>query len=37
MHTNPAARWTIQGLAAHVGMSRTSFALRFKAMVGMSP
>ncbi|WP_419826136.1 helix-turn-helix domain-containing protein [Sphingomonas sp.] len=37
MHTEPARRWTVQGLAEHAGMSRTSFAVRFKRRVGSSP
>lgn len=37
MHADPAQRWTLQGLAEHVGMSRSTFALRFKATVGASP
>jgi AraC-like DNA-binding protein len=37
MHDAPAQRWTLQDLATRAGMSRSSFALRFKAMVGTSP
>ena len=37
MHADPAHRWTLQELAAHVGMSRSSFALKFKQTVGTSP
>ncbi len=37
MHASPARRWTLQALAEQAGMSRTSFALRFKATVGLSP
>jgi AraC-like DNA-binding protein len=37
MHEDPARRWTLQGLAELVGMSRTAFAVRFKATVGESP
>jgi AraC-like DNA-binding protein len=37
MHDDPAHRWTLQLLAAHAGMSRSSFALRFKQRVGASP
>ena len=37
MHDDPARRWTIQELAEHVGMSRSTFALRFKETVGTSP
>jgi len=37
MHGDPAHRWTLQALAEHAGMSRSSFAVRFKATVGASP
>ena len=37
MHNDPAHRWTLQQLAARAGMSRSSFALRFKETVGTSP
>ena len=37
MHQDPAQRWTLQSLAERVGMSRSSFAQRFKATVGTSP
>ncbi len=37
MHDDPAHRWTLQGLAERAGMSRTTFALKFKATVGASP
>jgi AraC-like DNA-binding protein len=37
MHDAPAQRWTLQKLAKYAGMSRSSFALRFKAKVGTSP
>jgi AraC-like DNA-binding protein len=37
MHGAPAARWTVERLAREVGMSRTAFALRFKALVGWAP
>jgi AraC-like DNA-binding protein len=37
MHDDPAHRWTLQALAARAGMSRTSFALKFKERVGKSP
>ena len=30
-------RWTLQTLAEHVGMSRTTFTLRFKGKAGVSP
>ncbi len=34
MHAEPARRWTLETLATHSGMSRTSFAVKFKRMVG---
>jgi AraC-like DNA-binding protein len=37
VHEDPAHRWTLQELAARAGMSRSSFALKFKEMVGTSP
>lgn len=37
MHADPAHRWTLQELAEQAGMSRSSFALKFKATVGASP
>lgn len=37
MHDNPAQRWTLETLAARAGMSRSSFALKFKETVGASP
>ncbi len=37
MHDDPARRWTLQELAAQAGMSRSSFALRFRQTVGASP
>jgi AraC-like DNA-binding protein len=37
MHDDPAHAWTLQELAARVGMSRSTFALRFKQLVGASP
>ncbi|HZD50918.1 MAG TPA: AraC family transcriptional regulator [Silvibacterium sp.] len=37
MHDDPAHRWTLQELAERVGMSRSIFALKFKATVGTSP
>lgn len=35
MHADPSKRWTLAALAAHVGLSRTIFAARFKDRVGM--
>jgi AraC-like DNA-binding protein len=37
MHEDPAQRWTLEALAERAGMSRSSFALKFKATVGASP
>jgi AraC-like DNA-binding protein len=37
MHDDPACRWTLQALAVRVGMSRSSFALKFKETVGVPP
>jgi len=37
MHQDPARRWTLQELGQCVGMSRSSFALKFKGTVGTSP
>ena len=37
MHEEPARRWTVDALAAAAGMSRSSFAERFKAAVGVAP
>jgi AraC-like DNA-binding protein len=37
MHDDPAHRWTLQALAERAGMSRTSFAVKFKQTVGVSP
>jgi len=37
MHGEPARRWTLQTLAEHAGMSRSTFALKFKTMVGTAP
>ncbi|QTP57795.1 AraC family transcriptional regulator [Billgrantia antri] len=34
IHADPAYRWTLQVLAERAGMSRSSFALKFKAAVG---
>ncbi len=36
MHSVPGQKWTLQGLADRVGMSRTIFAQRFKKRVGMT-
>ena len=37
MHEAPARPWTLQTLAERAGMSRSSFAQKFKATVGASP
>jgi AraC-like DNA-binding protein len=37
MHDDPGRRWTLQALAERAGMSRTTFALKFKETVGASP
>jgi AraC-like DNA-binding protein len=37
MHDDPGHRWTLQGLAERAGMSRSTFALKFKQTVGESP
>jgi AraC-like DNA-binding protein len=37
MHNTPARHWTLQELAEHTGMSRSTFALKFKQTVGQSP
>jgi AraC-like DNA-binding protein len=37
MHAEPAHDWTLQTLAERAGMSRSTFALKFKQTVGASP
>jgi len=37
MHDDPEHGWTLQELAEVAGMSRSTFALKFKEMVGTSP
>ena len=37
MHEDPAHRWTLRELAKRAGMSRSTFALKFKQTVGASP
>ncbi|SAL36004.1 AraC family transcriptional regulator [Caballeronia udeis] len=37
MHDDPGHPWTLQTLAARIGISRSNFALRFKETVGTSP
>jgi AraC-like DNA-binding protein len=36
MHAEPARRWSLQSLADSVGMSRTTFTLKFRDAVGVS-
>lgn len=37
MHADPAHRWTLQALATRACMSRSTFALRFRRSVGLTP
>jgi|AGTN01.1.fsa_nt_gi AraC-type DNA-binding domain-containing proteins len=37
IHANPEEEWTVANLAQHVGMSRSSFAARFKELTNTSP
>lgn len=37
MHRDISRQWTVEDLAIEVGMSRSSFALRFKTLVGLAP
>jgi AraC-like DNA-binding protein len=37
MHEDPARHWTVAELATAVGLSRSTFALKFKTLVGLSP
>jgi AraC-like DNA-binding protein len=37
MHDDPGHPWTLQALAERAGMSRSTFALKFKRTVGASP
>lgn len=36
MHTNPESDWTLESLAAEVGMSRSGFSARFTEVIGTS-
>ncbi len=36
IHSEPARRWTLAGLASHASMSRTSLATRFRSLLGTS-
>jgi hypothetical protein len=37
MHAQPAERWTLDVLAREVGLSRSAFAERFAALIGVPP
>ncbi len=37
MHEQPGRAWTLEELAGAAAMSRTAFAVRFKAVVGLAP
>lgn len=37
MHQEPGRRWTLESLAASIGMSRSVFAERFRQVVGVTP
>lgn len=37
LHANPAYPWTVDGLAAEVGLSRSAFAQRFTNLLGQPP
>ena len=37
IHQEPARRWTVAELASAASLSRSSFALRFRALVGLPP
>lgn len=37
IHRDPARNWSLDDLAKEAGMSRTSFAVRFREMMGMPP
>lgn len=37
IHREPARRWSVESLAVSVGMSRSSFAARFRQLVGEGP
>ncbi|MEV7415026.1 AraC family transcriptional regulator [Streptomyces sp. NPDC089919] len=37
IHADPAAQWTVEGLAERAGLSRAAFARRFAALVGEPP
>ena len=37
MHADVTRRWTVDGLAAEVGMSRSAFSARFTRQLGLAP
>ena len=37
LHRSPERPWTVADMAAHAGMSRTKFSLRFAQVAGMAP
>jgi AraC-like DNA-binding protein len=37
MHADPAGAWSIEDLAREAGMSRTSFAVHFREVMGVPP
>jgi AraC-like DNA-binding protein len=37
IHAEPARDWSVEELARRAGMSRTAFAVRFKAVIGLAP
>lgn len=37
IHRQPRAPWSLAGLAAEAGMSRTAFAIRFRELIGCPP
>ena len=37
MHERPQSPWSLEALSVHAGMSRTSFATRFKEVMAVSP
>ncbi len=37
LHKEPAAAWTLEGMAKTAGLSRTAFAQRFRELMGMTP
>lgn len=37
IHANPSRKWTVEDLASEAGLSRTAFAVKFKAVTGTAP